>query len=163
MNNAFRVGIGIDSHRFSMAKKPLVLGGVEFSKSGGLEGKSDADVVLHSLCNAVSSALGGDSLSTWSDGLCRQGITDSKEYLKHVAGKASDKKYQVVNVSVAVEAKKPIIELETIHKMKRKIAEILSISNGCVGITFTSGEGLTAFGKGLGIQSISQVLLCQKQ
>ncbi len=162
MNNIFRVGIGQDSHRFSKAKRPLVLGGVEVSKSGGLEGKSDADVVLHSLCNAVSSALGGDSLSTWSDEMCKSGVTDSKEYLKFIVSKASKKNYQIVNASVAVEAKKPRIDLATIKKMKDAISGILSISSDSVGITFTSGEGLTAFGKGLGIQSISQVLLCQK-
>ncbi|KKR50166.1 MAG: 2-C-methyl-D-erythritol 2,4-cyclodiphosphate synthase [Candidatus Curtissbacteria bacterium GW2011_GWA1_40_16] len=163
MNNVFRVGIGVDSHGFSKSKRPLVLGGVEVSKTGGLEGKSDADVILHSLCNAISSAIGGDSLSTWSDAMCKKGITDSREYLRHIAGRASEKKYQVVNVSVSVEAKKPRVDLETIKKMKAEIAEILSIASDCVGITFTSGEGLTAFGKGLGIQAISQVLLCQKQ
>jgi len=162
MNNGLRVGIGQDSHRFSKARKPLVLGGVEISKSGGLEGKSDADVVLHSLCNAISSALGGDSISTWSDAMWEKGITDSKEYLEFIIREASKKNYQLINVSVAVEAKKPRLDLETIKKMKERISGILSISADSVGITFTSGEGLTAFGKGFGIQSISQILLSRK-
>ena len=162
MNNNFRVGIGQDSHRFSKVRKPLVLGGVEISKSGGLEGKSDADAILHSLCNAISSATGGDSLSTWSDEMCQRGIKDSREYLKFIVREVSGKNYQIVNVSVAVEAKKPRVELVSIKKMKETISGILSITSDSVGITFTSGEGLTVFGKGLGIQSISQVLLCQK-
>ncbi len=162
MNSGFRVGIGVDSHGFSKSKKPLMLSGVEVSKSGGLEGKSDADVILHSLCNAISSAIGGDSLSIWSDSMCRQGVSDSKEYLKHIVKESGRKNYQVVNASVAVEAKKPFVDLDTIKKMKQVIAGILGIDGDAVGITFTSGEDLTAFGKGLGIQSISQVLLCRK-
>ena len=94
MNNDFRVGIGVDSHRFSKSKRPLVLGGVEIAKAGGLSGKSDADVILHSLCNAVSSAIGGDSLSTWSDEMCKEGITDSQKYLAHIFEVVSGKNYK---------------------------------------------------------------------
>jgi 2-C-methyl-D-erythritol 2,4-cyclodiphosphate synthase len=161
-NSGFRVGIGQDSHRFARGKKPLVLGGVEVPKARGLEGKSDADVVLHSLCNALSSAVGGDSLSTWSDEMCKQGITNSQKYLAHIFEVVSSKNFKVLNVSISVEARKPYVELEIIKKMKIKIAELLEASDTQVGITFTSGEGLTAFGRGLGIQSIAQVLLCPK-
>ena len=164
----FRIGIGQDSHRFEKISakgrgKPLVLGGIEIVKTGGLEGKSDADVILHSLCNALSSAIGGNSLSTWSDEMCRQGITNSQKYLQHIFKVICSKNYRVLNVSISVEAKKPFVELEMINKMKRGIAELLEISDTQVGITFTSGEGLTAFGRGLGIQSIAQVLLCLKK
>ncbi len=162
MNNDFRVGIGVDSHRFSKSKRPLVLGGVEIAKTGGLSGKSDADVILHSLCNAVSSAIGGDSLSTWSDEMCKEGITDSQKYLAHIFEVVSRKNYKVLNISISVEAKKPYLALEVIKKMKSKIAQLLEINEMRVGITFTSGEGLTAFGRGLGIQSIAQVLMCLK-
>ena len=68
----------------------------------------------------------------------------------------------MLNVSISVEAKKPYVDLEVIKKMKSKIAGLLEIGDTQVGITFTSGEGLTAFGRGLGIQSIAQVLLCPK-
>lgn len=154
-----RVGIGQDSHRFSASKKPLVMGGVVVSNSGGLDGKSDADVVLHSLCNALSSAIGGDSLSTWSDAMCNAGITDSKKYVEQIFKKIRQLKYQVDNVSIAVEAKKPYIELKIAKKMKENIAKLLEIKKEQVGITFTSGEGLTPFGKGLGIQATCIVLL----
>ena len=156
--------MGQDSHQFSTKRsRPLVLGGVEVAKTGGLAGKSDADVILHSLCNAISSAIGGDSLSTWSDRMCSDGITDSREYLKHIFKVLSQKDFEVVNVSIAVEAKKPYVELETVGKMKRVISKLLEIGDLQIGITFTSGEGLSVFGQGLGIQSFSQVLLCQKQ
>ncbi len=154
-----RVGIGQDSHKFSGEKKPLILGGVKLSESGGLDGNSDADVILHSLSNALSSAIGGDSFSTWSDAMCDSGIRDSKKYVRYIFKKVKKEKYKVENVSIAVEAKKPYIELKTAQMMKGKIAKLLEINRGRVGITFTSGEGLSAFGKGMGVQAITIVLL----
>ena len=124
-----------------------------------MAGDSDSDVILHSLCNALSSAMGGDSLATWSDNMCQGGIKDSKKYVEAIFAKVKVHKYKVQNVSISVEAKRPFIELEVAGKMKKTIADLLEIGNGQVGITFTSGEGLTPFGKGLGIQSICIVLL----
>lgn len=153
-----RVGLGQDSHRFTR-NKPLILGGVRVAETGGLEGNSDADVILHSLCNALSSAIGGDSLSTWFDEMVEDGTRDSQKAVEHIFQKVKKEKYKVQNVSISVEAKKPFIEFEVAAKMKKTIAGLLEIEPGQVGITFTSGEGLTAFGKGLGVQSICLVLI----
>lgn len=153
-----RVGIGQDSHKFG-GNKPLVLGGVVVTKTGGLLGKSDADVILHSLCNAISSAVGGNSLSTWADEMLKKGISDSKMYLKYIFKKAKEQKFKVKNVSICVEAKKPQVTLDAVSSMKENIAGLLEMNEGEVGITFTSGEGLTPFGKGLGIAAITIVLL----
>lgn len=154
-----RVGIGQDSHRFAKLREPLILGGVKMSARGGLEGNSDSDVILHSLCNALSSALGGDSLGTWADAMFQGGILDSQKYVEVIFKKIKAKKFKVKNVSISVEAKKPFIQLEVSGKMKKTIANLLEIKKEQVGITFTSGEGLTAFGKELGIQSTCIVLL----
>lgn len=154
-----RVGIGQDTHRFAKKKTPLVLGGVKIAETGGFEGNSDEDVLLHSLCNALSSAIGGDSISTWSDAMCDAGITDSKKYVEIIADRVKAEGFKVENVSIAVEAKKPYIDLKDSDRMKQIIAGILGISKKQVGITFTSGEGLTPFGKGLGLQAFSIVLL----
>ena len=142
-----RVGIGQDSHRFDLNMKPLVLGGVVVDENGGLEANSDGDVILHSLCNALSSAIGGDSISTWSDEMCKRGIVDSQKYVEQVFKRVKAKKYAVENVSISIEAKKPYVKLEIADKMKATIAKILEIKKDQVGITFTSGERLTAFGK----------------
>ncbi|OGE08293.1 2-C-methyl-D-erythritol 2,4-cyclodiphosphate synthase [Candidatus Curtissbacteria bacterium RIFCSPLOWO2_02_FULL_40_13b] len=155
----FRVGIGQDSHRFAKLRKPLILGGVKVSDKGGLRGNSDTDVILHSLCNALSSAIGGDSLSTWSDEMCRRGIKDSQMYVDYIFKKVKREKYKVENVSIALEAKKPYIKLVTVQRIKKNIASLLQVESTQVGITFTSGEGLTSFGRGLGMQAISMVLL----
>ena len=158
----YRIGLGQDSHKFAGGgKKPLILGGIRVAEAGGLVGNSDADVILHSLCNALSSALGGDSISTWSDEMSKRGIKDSQKYVDYIFRKIKEKGYKVENVSISVEAKKPYIELEDVGKMKANVAKLLEISKNQVGITFTSGEGLTPFGKGLGIQTTSIVLLSE--
>lgn len=159
----YRIGLGQDSHTFKTSgKKPLILGGVKISDSGGLLGSSDGDVILHSLCNALSSSLGGDSLSTWSDEMCQKGIKDSQKYVEYIFKKVKQKRYQVENLTISIEAKKPRLDLKIINKIKKNIANILEIETEQVGITFTSGENLTPFGQGKGIQSISVILLSKK-
>lgn len=156
----YRIGLGQDSHAFlTNGEKPLILGGVRINERGGLAGNSDADVILHSLSNALSSAIGGDSLSTWFDEMVLKGVTDSQKSVEYIFQKIKGEKYKIENVSIAVEAKKPYLRLTTINKMKKKIAGLLAINVDQVGITFTSGEGLTPFGQGKGIQSLAQILL----
>ncbi|MFH1827196.1 MAG: 2-C-methyl-D-erythritol 2,4-cyclodiphosphate synthase [bacterium] len=160
LNNSVRIGIGEDSHKFSTVLKPLVLGGVTISKEGGFKTNSDGDVILHSLCNALSSAIGGDSLGTWSDEMClKNKITDSKEYVRVVFKKVKDNKYKIGNVSISIEAKKPYLSIEQLNKIKMSLSQILKIRFKQIGLTITSGEGLTKFGKGVGIRVSCAVLL----
>jgi 2-C-methyl-D-erythritol 2,4-cyclodiphosphate synthase len=156
----FRVGLGQDSHDFVNSKeyKPLMLGGVRISAEGGLRGNSDGDVILHSICNAVSSAIGGDSLSTWSDDMCnKQGIIDSSHYVEYIVDKMTKLKHSVANISISIEAQRPRLEIETIHQIKKRIASLLKIKMEQVGLTFTSGKNLTAFGLGQGMQALTIV------
>lgn len=150
----FRIGIGQDSHKFdSKAKKPLILGGVEISNRMSLSANSDGDVILHSLFNALSSAVGKESIGKYADSMSKkQGITDSREYLKIALKLVKEAGYKVNNVSITVEAKKPKVSWEQQNEMKKVISKILEIEPDDVGITFTSGEKLTPFGKGEGIQ-----------
>jgi len=158
-----KVGIGQDSHCFETKSKPLVLGGVKISKDGGLSANSDGDVIIHSLCNALSSAIGGDSLGTWADEIClKQGIQDSKKYLDFIFKKIEQQGYCVGNISIAVEAKKPYLSLDIIKKIRTQLAKLLKINIHQIGITFTSGEGLTAFGRGEGVQVLTIAALFKK-
>lgn len=159
-----KIGIGQDSHRFDLKEtKPLILGGIRVSDKGGLLANSDGDVILHSLCNALSSAIGGDSLGTWADEIClRQGIQDSKKYLNFIFQKIEQRGYCVGNTSITVEAKRPRLSLGIINKIKTRLAKLLKVDINQVGITFTSGEGLTAFGKGKGIQVLTIAVLFKK-
>jgi len=156
-----RIGLGQDSHRFSDSPKPLVFGGVTFNDYLGLQGNSDADVLIHSLCNALSSAIGGESLSTWADDMCQQGIIDSREYLKHINNIVS-KDFIINNISISVEAQTPRLTSDQKSAVKQQLAILLHISTDQIGITYTSGEDLTSFGQKQGIQVFSTVLLSEK-
>ncbi|MDD4938482.1 MAG: 2-C-methyl-D-erythritol 2,4-cyclodiphosphate synthase [Candidatus Shapirobacteria bacterium] len=157
-----RIGIGQDSHSFSNISKPLAFGGVIFKKYIGLEGNSDGDVLIHSLCNALSSAIGGESISTWTDKMClEEGITDSRQYLKYVFNLVS-KNFIISNISIVVEAQIPRLLSKEKQLVKKSLSDILKIKLDQIGITYTSGEKLTSFGRKEGIQVFSTVLLSEK-
>lgn len=156
-----RIGLGQDAHLYAGGEsKPLVLGGVQIKENGGLAGNSDADVVLHSLCNALSSAIGGDSLGTWADDLCfKHGITDSQVYVARIMDEVVKAGYRIANISISVECKRPWVSLDVIAQMKEVIARLLCVQFNQVGITFTSSNGMSVFGKGKGVSGICMVLL----
>ena len=148
-----KVAIGQDSHRFDIdnKEKKLVLGGVVFEGETPLLGNSDADVVLHAITNAVSGITCKNILGKVSDDMCESGIKDSEEYLKEALKYLNDK---IIHISVSIECKTPMI-LPKIEDMRKNIARILNITENSVGITATTGEGLTEFGKGKGISVFS--------
>ncbi len=148
-----KTGIGQDSHAFEHENnKPLILGGVEFIHAKGLKGNSDADVVLHSITNAISSITGKNILGTKADELCQQNITNSAEYLKLALQEL--KGWTINHIAISIECLSPKISPK-IAKMKANIANLIGIKVEDVGITATTGEGLTDFGKGRGIQVLS--------
>ncbi len=145
-----RVSIGQDSHRFDFenSEKKLVLGGV-ILEGTALKGNSDADVVLHALTNAVSGITGVNILGSVADKMClEEGITDSTAYLaeamKYLKG-------SICHVSFSIECSVPRLSPH-IPQMKKHIASLLGIGEESIGMTATTGEGLTDFGLGLGIQ-----------
>ena len=155
----YKVGLGQDSHKLDESC-PLVLGGVRLGETGGFLSDSDGDVILHSLCNALSSAIGGDSLGTWSDKMClKDGIKESTKYFEYIFERIQKGKYSVGNVSISVEMKKPVLSLDQIHKIKKNMAQLLKMKIDEIGITFSSGDNLTAFGRGEGAQVLTIVLL----
>ena len=145
----FFTTIGQDSHRIESPKtKPLMLGGVEFEADYSLSANSDGDVVLHALTNAVSGATTYNVLGKVADKMCKEGITDGKEYLNE-ALKAMDG-IKIEHVSISIEALKPKFTPK-IPEMRSAIANLLSVGEKNIGITATTGEGLTECGKGNGI------------
>ena len=83
-----------------------------------------------------------------ADELCHQGIIDSSEYLKLALADLNS--FQITHVAIALECLRPKIDPK-VQKMRASIAQLLNIGIDCVGITATSGEGLTDFGRGEGI------------
>ncbi|MEK7171746.1 MAG: 2-C-methyl-D-erythritol 2,4-cyclodiphosphate synthase [Patescibacteria group bacterium] len=182
----FAVGIGEDSHKFkalpqsgtksprcggagkyqkkseipnSKFNKNLILGGIKIKNFPALEANSDGDVILHALCNAISSAIGGGSLGTYATKMCARGIKDSKKYLAEVLKKAAAKNLCINQCAVSIEAAKPKID-PLVPKIKKSLSSLLKISPDKIGITATSGEGLTPFGRGEAIKCQAVVLLC---
>jgi len=150
-------GIGQDSHKFDFRNKvkKLKLGGVVFEGYPPLKGNSDADPVLHAITNAISGITGINILGAISDKLClEQNITDSSEYLKEALKYLNGMK--LARISISIECLKPAIT-PMIPQMRLRIAEIAGLMEKSIGITATSGEGLTAFGKGKGIQVFAVV------
>lgn len=148
----FRTGIGRDSHRFLPAdsSKPCIIAGVIFEGIPGLDAESDGDVAFHSICNAITSLSGVPILGGIAVDLCRKdGITDSQVYLERAIQTLGAQK--IVHVSLTLEGKRPHFQ-EAIDSMRKKIANVLSIPVKEVGITATSGDGLTDFACGEGVQ-----------
>ena len=148
----FRTGIGQDSHRFLSAdsSKPCIIAGVIFDGSPGLDADSDGDVVYHALCNAITSLTGVPILGGIAMELCRKdGITDSQVYLERALKTLGGQK--IVHVAFTIEGKRPRFQ-DKIDLMRRKVAFVCSLHVSQVGLTVTSGDGLTDFGCGDGLQ-----------
>ena len=144
-----KVAIGQDSHRidYTNTDKKLLLGGIEFDEKFSIIANSDGDVVLHSITNAISGITGKNILGKVSDEMCKKGITNSEEYLKEALKYLNNR---VIHLSISIECQTPKISPK-IEQMRKNISRILEIDENCIGITATSGEGLTEFGKGNGM------------
>lgn len=152
-----RTGIGQDSHRFlpPESTKPCVIAGLIMEDAPGLNANSDGDIVFHAICNAISSLTGVIILGAIADDLClKDGITDSEVYLNEAMKTLG--KQKITHVAITIEAKKPKIR-PRIQEMRENIARVMKLDVSQVGITATSGEGLTDFGLGEGVQAFAVV------
>lgn len=156
-NKRIRTGIGQDSHRFLPpdSSKPCIVAGTIFDNAPGFNANSDGDVVFHAICNAITSLTGILILGAIADDLClKDGITDSEVYLRE-AMKTLDKQ-KISHIAVTIEGKKPKFK-DRILEMRANIARVMDLDISQVGITATSGEGLTDFGCGDGVQCFAIV------
>jgi 2-C-methyl-D-erythritol 2,4-cyclodiphosphate synthase len=145
----FLTGLGQDSHKFG-GNAPLILGGVVFENHQGLIANSDGDVVLHALTNAISSITCKNILGKIADEMCQNGITDSKEYLLVALTDLQHLGFQLEHIAISLECLTPKIT-PNISKMQENIAKITQLQPHNIGITATTGEGLSDVGKGLGV------------
>jgi len=156
--NASKIGIGLDSHKFTKKKKPLMIGSVKIADKDGFEANSDGDVLLHALFNALSTAIGSKSIGFYADDMYKKGITDSKKYLEFILDKINKKGLKISNIACMLEGKKPKID-EHVDKIKASLSKLLKVNKENVGIAATSGEELSEFGKGEGMQCLCVVTL----
>lgn len=147
-----RVGIGQDSHRFlpEDSAKPCIIGGLIFEEMPGLSADSDGDVIYHAICNAITSLTGVSILGGIAIDLChKDGITDSQVYLEKALETLG--RQEIQHVALTIEAKRPRMQQRNLE-MREKIASVLGVDISQVGLTATSGDGLTDFGCGDGLQ-----------
>lgn len=157
----FLVGIGQDSHEFDTVKG-LTLAGLRLPQELKLKANSDGDVILHAIFNAISQAIGEKSLGFYADKKFEKGITDSRKYLEPLLKKLVRKNLKINSLGLMLECKAPKIDPIN-SKIKKSLSEILSLSQEKIGITATSGEGLTVFGQGRGIQCFAIISLTKQQ
>jgi 2-C-methyl-D-erythritol 2,4-cyclodiphosphate synthase len=146
-----RTGIGQDSHRFLPpgSAKPCVIAGIIFEDTPGLDADSDGDVVFHAICNAISSVTGVPIMGGIAIELChKDGITDSQVYLEKALESLG--KQTIEHVALTIEGKRPRFQNKVLE-MRQRAADVMRLSIDQVGITATSGDGLTDFGCGDGL------------
>ncbi|MBP9841498.1 MAG: 2-C-methyl-D-erythritol 2,4-cyclodiphosphate synthase [Simkaniaceae bacterium] len=152
-----KVGIGQDSHRFLDDKtgKKCVIAGLIFDDVPGLDADSDGDVVFHSLCNAITSVTHVPILGKLAIHMCKkEGITDSRCYLEKALETLQGA--SIVHVALAMEGARPRLQAR-IDEVRGAVAETLGIHLEQVGLTITSGDALTAFGRGEGLQCFAVI------
>lgn len=153
-----RTGLGYDIHRFAEGRK-LVLGGVEIPHERGLDGHSDADVLLHALCDAILGALGlGDIGEHFPNTDPQYKGISSLMLLDQVRDQMQKAGYAITNVDCVIQAEEPNL-LEYKPAMRNLIALRLEIPYEDVNIKATTMEGLGAIGGRQGIAALVSVLL----
>ncbi len=161
MKQQIRIGNGFDIHRFAEGRK-LFLGGIEILHTKGLEGHSDADVILHAVCDALLGALAlGDIGKHFPDTDQRYKDIDSRLLLKHVYELITGKGYELGNLDVMLLAEKPKISRH-IPAMTSTIATILESEENQISIKATTMEMLGSIGREEGIAANAVVLLMKR-
>ena len=150
----YRIGQGYDVHPLVEGRR-LVLGGVEIPFDRGLEGFSDADVVLHALGDSLLGALGlGDIGTHFPPGDPRWQDADSAVLLKKVVEMISEKSYRVVNCDLTVIAEAPKLGPHA-ERIRQRIGGLLDLSAAEVSLKATTHEGLGSLGRGEGIAALA--------
>lgn len=153
-----RVGQGFDVHALVEGRK-LIIGGVEIPFPLGLEGHSDADVLLHAICDALLGAAAlGDIGRHFPDTDPQYRGIDSRRLLRHVGTQLKQRGYQVLNLDATIIAQAPKMAPH-IPQMVRHIAADLGLAEDCVNVKATTTEKLGFTGRGQGIAAQAVCLI----
>jgi 2-C-methyl-D-erythritol 2,4-cyclodiphosphate synthase len=153
-----RVGMGYDLHRLVEGRR-LVLGGIEIPFAKGLAGHSDADVVLHSICDALLGAVAlGDLGRHFPDTDPRYAGISSARLLETVLAEITRRGFEIENVDVTIVAEAPRLA-PLLGAMRERVAELLRISPDRVNIKAKTNEGVGAIGRGEAIAAYAVCLL----
>jgi 2-C-methyl-D-erythritol 2,4-cyclodiphosphate synthase len=158
----FRIGFGYDTHRL-VEGRPLIIGGIDIPHETGLLGHSDADVLLHAICDALLGAANlrdigyhfPDTDPEW------KGV-DSRKLLAGSVVLLKEKGYRVVNIDCTIVAEAPKMNPH-VPAMQAVIAPILEVDQDAVSIKATRNEGMDAIGRGEGIKAYAVALIYKPQ
>jgi 2-C-methyl-D-erythritol 2,4-cyclodiphosphate synthase len=154
----FRIGQGFDVHQLTEGR-PLIIGGITIPNEKGLLGHSDADVLLHTVADAVLGAIGeGDIGRHFPDTDPEFKDADSAKLLQHVWGIVKEKGYELVNIDCTIIAQKPKMAPH-IEPMRQRIASLLEGTPDQVNVKATTTEKLGFAGREEGIAAQAVVLL----
>jgi 2-C-methyl-D-erythritol 2,4-cyclodiphosphate synthase len=153
-----RTGIGVDAHRFSSGRK-LVLGGVEIEHDRGLEGHSDADVLVHAVMDALLGACGaGDIGRMFPDDDPQYSGASSITLLERVHDEVRRLGFAVLNVDAVVVCEEPRIA-PYVESMRTRVASALHVAEDAVSVKGTTTEGMGFAGRREGIAAVATVLV----
>lgn len=157
-SNQFRVGFGVDIHQL-VEGRPLILGGIQIDSSFGAKGHSDADVLLHAICDALLGAAALRDIGYhFPDTDPQFKDSDSKELLAKSYSKVRDAGYVLGNLDCTILLEAPKLS-ERIPEMQSTIAQILSAELDQVSVKATRGEKLGFVGRGEGIKAYCTALI----
>ena len=155
-----RVGFGYDVHPL-VEGRPLILGGIKIPYLYGLQGHSDADVLLHAISDALLGAIAeGDIGRHFPDTDPQYKNIRSTILLKKVMTRMREKGFHILNIDATILAQKPKLS-DHIPRMVKEIADVLEIETGRVNVKATTSEGLGFAGRGEGISAYAVALVAE--
>jgi 2-C-methyl-D-erythritol 2,4-cyclodiphosphate synthase len=158
LKQAFRTGFGFDVHAFARDRK-LIIGGIDIPFEKGLMGHSDADVLLHAICDAMLGALSlGDIGQHFPDTDMKYKNADSSDLLSNVYTLVKEKGYSLGNLDAMIAMQKPKIA-PYIPEMRKKISTLLGCAEDQVSIKASTTEKLGFVGREEGVTAFASVLL----
>lgn len=159
MNVTLRIGEGHDTHR-TISGRPLILGGVRISDAGfGLDGHSDADVLLHAIIDALLGAAGEGDIGEWFPNTDEQWRNaDSSKLVQHVWTTLKSNGWTLINLDCTIHAERPRM-LPWKPQIRQKLAELLGVPLDRINVKAKSGEKVGPVGRGEAICANASVLL----
>lgn len=156
--SSLRIGQGWDNHRIKTGR-PLILGGVSIPSEFGLDGHSDADILLHAVTDAVLGALAlGDIGMHFPDTDPQWKGASSDRFLQHAMKLAVERGYHLVNVDSTVVLQRPKLG-EYRAKIRESVARILELPLDSVSVKFKTAEKVGPVGEGLSAEAQAVILL----
>lgn len=158
----YRVGLGHDTHRL-VTGKPLVLGGIEIPFERGLDGHSDADVLLHAITDALLGAVGLGDIGEWFPNTDpRWRGADSRIFVEEALKAVRERGWQIGNLDCTISAERPKL---TPHKpaIRTRLGELLALNEEAINVKAKSGEAVGPVGRGEAVTADAIVLLVRDQ